>query len=354
MAIQNLRKRALLVPGVAALLVVSSLLCASPAAVSATRPRLAPMNGSYRFELRFDGMVRSYRLHVPPEAATGKPLPLVLNLHGSTQNAFLQEIQSGMDPSADKNGYLVAYPNGTRVSAVLTPDPVAKQAQYSWNAGTCCGLPVTHHVNDVGFLEDVIANVASRTPVDLRRVYVTGMSSGGMMAYAMAAEDSNHIAAIASVSGQVELPVIHPTRAVPTMEFHSVDDPIAKWNGTPSKNPALRFSVMQGISKWVKADHCAGTPHVGQPLVGAVGTVSAGETATLITYSYCRSGVEVALWRFTGSGHVWPGSTLNTGPPSSWILGGVGRGIILVDADQTMWQFFQRYSTPGTVSSTSL
>ena len=352
MMIHTLRKRALLALGVTAALVASLLLSASPA-TSATHPRLAPMPSSYRFVLHFGGMVRSYRLHVPPQADMGRPLPLVLNLHGSTQNAFLQEIQSGMDSSADKNGYLVAYPNGTRVSVVLTPDPVAKQAQYSWNAGTCCGLPVTHHVNDVGFLESVIANVASRTPVDLRRVYVTGMSSGGMMAYAMAAKDSEHIAAIASVSGQVELPAVHPTRAVPTMEFHSVDDPIAKWNGTPNKNPALRFSVMQGIAKWIKADHCSGTRHEGKPLVGAAGTVSAGETATLITYSHCRSGAEVALWRFTGSGHVWPGSTLNTGPPSSWILDGVGRGIVLVDANQTMWQFFERYSTPISPSTRS-
>lgn len=352
MTIVNLRKRALLALGALSLIAISSLLSTSLAA-SATHPRLAPMKGSYRFELRSGGMARTYRLHVPPQAASGRPLFLVLNLHGSTQNAFLQEIQSQMDGSADRNGYLVAYPNGTRVSAVLTPDPVAKQAQYSWNAGVCCGLPVTHRVNDVGFLEKVIANVSARTPVDLRHVYVTGMSSGGMMAYAMAAEDSAHIAAIASVSGQVELPAVHPTRAVPTMEFHSVDDPIAKWNGTPSRNPALRYSVMQGISKWVKADHCTGTPHKGKALVGAAGTVSAGETATLITYSHCHSGTQVALWRLTGSGHVWPGSPLNTGPPSGWVLSGVGRGIVLIDANQAMWQFFERYSAPATPSTSS-
>jgi poly(3-hydroxybutyrate) depolymerase len=93
---------------------------------------------------------------------------------------------------------------------VLTPDPVAKQAQYGWNAGECCGLPVTKKINDVGFLEAVIANVAARTPVNLRRVYMTGISNGGMMAYAFAAEASTHVAAIASVSGQVEIPSSTP------------------------------------------------------------------------------------------------------------------------------------------------
>jgi polyhydroxybutyrate depolymerase len=320
----------------------------SAATTTPSHPVLAPESGSYVFTLRFDGLTRDYRLHVPPAAAAGKPLPLVLNLHGATQNAQLEEITTDMDPNADMNGYLVAYPNGTRISKVLTPDPVAKNAQYGWNAGQCCGLPVTKHVDDVGFLLKVIADIAARTPVDLRRVYMTGISNGGMMAYAMAAEASGHVAAISSVSGQVEIPMIHPTRAVPTMEFHSVNDPIALFDGTPNANPLLRLSVMEGVRQWVKADGCGTKPHTGATIVGLGGSISAGETATLVTYTHCRSGTEVALWRFTGSGHVWPGSTLNTGPQKNWILAGVGRGIVLVDANETMWQFFERYSLPST------
>ena len=314
---------------------------------TATRPVLAPITGSYVFHLTFDGLHRDYRIHVPPAAASGQPLPLVLNLAGATQNGQIQEILSDMDPNADQNGYLVIYPDGTRISKVLTPDPVAKQAQYGWNAGACCGLPVTRKINDVGFLEAVIANVANRTPVNLRRVYMTGISNGGMMAYAMAAEASTRVAAIASVSGQVEIPDIHPTRSVPTMEFHSVNDPIATFNGTPNKNPRLVLSVMEGIDQWVKADHCSTTPQVGTEIVGAAGSISAGETATPITYGGCRGGAEVVLWRFTGSGHVWPGSTLNTGPKKNWILTGSGQGIVLVNADETMWKFFSRYELPA-------
>jgi poly(3-hydroxybutyrate) depolymerase len=89
----------------------------------------------------------------------------------------------------------------------------------------------------------------------------------------MAAEASTHVAAIASVSGQVELPVMHPTRSVPTMEFHSVNDPIAKFNGAPNKNPLLVLSVMQGIRQWVKADGCSSSPHDGTKLVGAPGSI---------------------------------------------------------------------------------
>jgi polyhydroxybutyrate depolymerase len=337
--------------GATTLLGAGALSAAPPVTASPTHAVLAPKSASYVFTLTFDGLSRDYRLHVPPAAIYGQPLPLVLNLHGATQNAQLEEITSDMDPNADMNGYLVAYPDGTRISKVLTPDPVAKQAQYGWNAGACCGLPVTKHINDVGFLLKLISDVAARTPVNLRRVYMTGISNGGMMAYAMAAEASAHVAAISSVSGQVELPTIHPTRAVPTLEFHSINDPIAKFNGTPNRNPRLRLSVMQGIDQWVKANGCQATPHDATPIVGAAGSISAGETATLVTYSPCRAHTDVELWRFTGSGHVWPGSPLNTGPKKTWILAGVGRGTVLVNANQTMWQFFQKFSLPATPRS---
>jgi polyhydroxybutyrate depolymerase len=336
------------ITGCVAVLALATLpFTATGSAAPPPHPVLAPAENSYLFMLRFDGVTRDYRIHVPPAAIYGQPLPLVLNLHGATQNGQLEEITSGMDTNADQHGYLVAYPDGTRISKVLTPDPVAKQAQYGWNAGKCCGLPVTTHQDSVGFLKAVIANVAARTPVNLRRVYMTGISNGGMMAYAMAAEASTTVAAIASVSGQVEIPHIHPSRAVPTMEFHSVDDPIALFKGTPNKNPALRLSVMEGVSQWVTADGCALTPHVAPPVVGAPGSVSAGQTATLLTYGRCRQGSAVALWRLTGSGHVWPGSTLNTGPKASWILAGVGRGIVLVDANELMWQFFSHHQLPA-------
>jgi polyhydroxybutyrate depolymerase len=249
-----------------------------------------------------------------------------------------------MDAASDKDGYLVAYPDGTRISKVLTPDPIAKDAQYGFNAGACCGDPSTNHVDDVDFLLAVISNVAAHTPVDLRRVYVTGMSNGGMMAYAMAAEASQHVAAIASVSGQVELSTIHPTRAVPTLEFHSVDDPIAKFDGVASTDPKLRFSVMDGVEQWVKADKCGTAAHTGKTITGT-GT-SAGLTATLVTYTGCTGDAQVALWRLTGSGHVWPGAPFNTGPRNTWILDGVGRGTTLIDANELMWQFFERYTLP--------
>ncbi len=138
----------------------------------------------------------------------------------------------------------------------------------------------------------------------------------------------------------------HPVLA-PENGSCGFDDPIARYGGMPNLNSLLRLSVMQGIDQWVGADRCSTKPHTGSVVVGAAGSISAGESATPITYTHCRSGTEVALWRFTGSGQVWPGGPLNMGPRKSRILAGVGRGIIVVNADETMWQFFERDALPS-------
>jgi polyhydroxybutyrate depolymerase len=320
---------------------------ADAAAAPRATTSLAP--GDYVETIRDAGQARGYRLHVPAAAAGGAPLPLVLNLHGATQNAQLQELYSQMDQSADRHGYLVAYPDGTRIATTLTPDPVAKDAQYGFDAGACCGLPASRHLDDVDELLRVIDDVSTRTRVEPRRVYVTGMSNGGMMAYTMAAVAAGRIAAVASVAGQVELTAIHPSRPVPTLEFHSVDDPIASWKGSRDASGRYQFSVMSGIDQWVHADGCAPTPHDGATRSTAAGLAGAPHavTATLVTWTGCRDGVEVALMRLTGSGHIWPGSAANTGPQTGWVLDGVGQGTTLVNADEVMWQFFSRFELPA-------
>src|SRR5437016_14615506 len=79
---------------------------------------LAP--GDHRIKLG----ERAYIVHVPPRAGA-KPLPVVINLHGGGGNAENQQRYSGMDRVADREHFLVVYPDGTgRLNRRLT-----------WNAG---------------------------------------------------------------------------------------------------------------------------------------------------------------------------------------------------------------------------
>src|ERR1700687_2801816 len=70
---------------------------------------LAP--GDHDLSLKHDGIDRSYIVHVPPGAATA--LPLVISMHGGGSDAAAQQGYSQMDRVADREHFLVLYPNGT-------------------------------------------------------------------------------------------------------------------------------------------------------------------------------------------------------------------------------------------------
>ena len=141
-------------------------------------------------------LTRSFLVHVPAHrrvSTSGLTLtwPLVIMLHGSSGTGSAIEHQSGMDSVADAQRFLVAYPDGTGGQFDLYPS--------DWNAGTCCGAANRDNIDDLGFISAIIKMVAVHVPLDLRRVYVAGFSSGGYMAYHVGCQLSATVAAIGVV-----------------------------------------------------------------------------------------------------------------------------------------------------------
>lgn len=311
----------------AALALVGAMLCAAASAAG-----LAP--GDHEFPVTHRQLARSYLVHVPPQAAAGAPLAVVVNFHGGGSNARVQKDYSRMDAAADRDGYVAVYPNGSSGfnGRFLT-----------WNAGTCCGPAAAAQVDDVGFSLAVLDDLAARLPVDRARVYATGLSNGSMMAYRLAAEAPERIAAVAGVAGTMTLPAFAPRLPVPVLHVHSVDDERALYGG--GLGPAFPFTntrvlhqpVDDMIAQWLAHDACPREPQVATPVSGSEGAPDARHTATRFTYAPCRNGSEVVLWKLTGAGHVWPGGVMNYLPAL------LGPGTSVIDANAEMWRFFRRF-----------
>jgi polyhydroxybutyrate depolymerase len=313
--------------------VVRGLLSAALAVASAIAAG-APAPGDHEFSLTVGALKRSYLVHVPPQAGAGKPLPIVLNFHGGGGNASNQKSYSRMDEAADRDGYVAVYPNGTGgIGGRL----------LTWNAGTCCGSAAASQVDDVGFVVALLDDLTRRMPYDRDRVYATGLSNGSMMAYRLAAEAPETIAAVAGVAGAMTLQRFSPAKPVPVMHIHSVDDQRALYNG--GLGPAFPLTdtrvfhqpVDSMIGKWQAHNGCPAQPQVTGPVSGKPGAADAAHTATRYQYGPCRAGTEVVFWKLTGAGHVWPGGQQNYLP----LL--LGPGTTVIDANAEMWRFFSRF-----------
>lgn len=298
-----------------------------------------PLSGDYTFKLSHGGRERSYILHIPKNVLTS-PWPVVINFHGAGSSAAGQQAYTRMDAVADRQGFLVVYPNGT--------GGIGKRS-LAWNAGTCCGYALRNKVDDVSFVRALIDDLNTHAGIDRTRIYATGLSNGAMMSYRLAAEAPDLIAAIAPVAG-VLAPPVEPKRPIPILHIHSVNDTRALYEGGlgppyPFTNTrVLHPPVEKALDHWARYSGCPTQPRIDAPIQGRRG--SAAHTATRIIYGPCKDGVEVVLWKLTGAGHVWPSAAPEY---LTKVLGSqskiLGPSTDVIDANRQMWQFFAPYHT---------
>ncbi|MBX9677628.1 MAG: dienelactone hydrolase family protein [Gemmataceae bacterium] len=264
------------------------------------------------------GQKRSYHFHLPTGYTPKKAFPLVVALHGAGMTARVMEWFSGLTPKADEAGFIVVYPNGTGTF-------------QTWNAGAFPGR--FNRSDDIGFLDKLLDDVESIANVDTKRIYVTGMSNGGMMSYRVGAELSHRVAAIAPVAGTLALAKWEPKHPMPVLHFHGTEDNLVPYKGSPKFSPDfVTFrSIEDTIRICVKANGSDETPKVSE-----LPTPKDKLKVTRKEYPAGPAGAEVILYVVEGGGHIWPGR-----PIPGLFLGPTTYNIA---ANDVIWDFFKQHS----------
>jgi polyhydroxybutyrate depolymerase len=237
---------------------------------------------------------RWYRIDLPPET-TGAPI--LLGLHGGGGNPDQFARNSGLSAPALAQGYAVIYPAGSSRRSGT--------GLLTWNAGSCCAHAAVVRIDDVAFLDAVIADAARRFGLDGSRVYLTGMSNGAMMAERYAAQRPENVRAVAGVSGTLddEIAVEGP---VPLLLIHGTADDHVPYEGGRGQRSLTRSVNFASVDSTVAAFVAAGGPG----LVTVQGQIDTAEDGmrTRVTEWLRPDGVaQVRLLAVEGGGHVWPG-----------------------------------------------
>jgi polyhydroxybutyrate depolymerase len=232
-------------------------------------------------------------LFVPPAYDGRQRLPLVLDLHGSGGNSAGQARNSGLETLSATERFIVA-----------TLDAEGGR----WN------VPIQpNRADDVLYVSDVIAHVASQVCVDDTRVYSTGFSGGGRMTSLLACRLGSRLAAVAPVSG-LRFPGPCTGRPIPVLTFHGLADPQNPYDGhAAGRGAEWEESVPDALASWARHDSCKGEVTLEDP---------PGPLSTM-RYEKCTNGTEVRMIRIDGLGHTWTK--------------------VEVDTTSVMWQFFKSH-----------
>ncbi len=325
----------------------------SPAQAAAPHPQ-AELPGSFTriaFKHAGAGLAQHhYHLYVPPGATPGTPMPLVMMLHGCTQNPADFAAGTGMNAAAAPANALVLYPE----------QPPSANPNGCWN----WFRPGDQHRDsgEPALLVAMVRDVMARHPVDAQRVYVAGLSAGGAMAALLGREYPDVFAAVGVHSGLQAGAAHNVMGALSAMKSGAKPGGAAqaaasaRTSGAPALPPTPMIVFHGDADPTVHA-------HNGEQLIAAtLAALAASRTGGQAPAQTVHTGQSAQGQRYTRTVYSVPGSGPSTDPVAPrvvaehWVLHGAGhawaggnaagshtdpRG---VSATQEMLRFFLAHS----------
>lgn len=266
-------------------------------APESTTPVPASAEGTYDGSLvTSDGRTRTYHVYVPSDLDPAGA-PLVVALHGGTGWWLQFERSSGFDDVAELYGFVVVYPDGIGGGADETEN-------RTWNAGICCGQAALKGVDDVAFVDRLIDVMEEDFAIDPSSVFAAGHSNGGFMAYRLACELSDRIAAVGLQAGGLLVDDCNPEQPVSLLHVHgSADTNVPIAGGRGSGIAQVSFPPLaQSLDGVTAAMGCAEPPDE-----------STDGILTTTSWDDCDGDVSVELQLVDGATHKWiTGSAYDT------------------------------------------
>ena len=258
-----------------------------------------------------DGLNREFYIYVPDSYSEyTSPVPILFSLHGGGDYAEYNLRYSGFKEHADKDTFIVIYPQGF----------------FYGDKGTTGWNTESEGINDVAFIESIIDWVGRNYNAQLDEVYATGFSNGGFMSYHLGCNLSEKIAAIAPVAGLMgnytydTCSPLHPT---PLIHIHGKQDQTISIDGSYYYRALEESRASAGVmTLWQAYNQC--TEFSQERLYDD----DMAELGVLSQWTNCLNRADINYWIIFDRGHEWDGSND-------------------FDTSQTVWNFLKNFDING-------
>ena len=243
----------------------------------------------------------AYKLYIPARY-NGQAVPLLIMLHGCSQNAVDFAVGTHMNRLAEQETWIVAYPEQVH----------AANRSKCWN----WFQPVNQRrdTGEPSLIAGITRQIMHTYHIDARRVYVAGMSAGGAMAVIMAVTYPDLYAAVGVHSGLPYNAAHSVSSAFMTMRHGSARRAPHLTNGIPL---IIFHGDRDTTVAAVNADHLLEQwlpPGSSRNAVVETGHVIGGHPYTRSLYRDARGYASVEQWIVHYAGHAWSGG----GPTGSF------------------------------------
>lgn len=263
-----------------------------------------------------NGVERRWRIFIPPSYDQGKPIPLVLDFHGTGSSPYEEAMLTEFEQLSIVEGFLVVSP-----AAKYTRK---NDGRLTWNVDL-------HEdgVDDVLFIKELLTSLKQQYMIDRTRIFATGMSGGARMSSRLACDLSKVIAAIGPVAGVRYPEDCSPSRPMPVITFHGKADNVNHYKHQADSSAYWRMGVEEALAGWVSKNQCTGAP-----VIEAV-----SDSVTRVSHQNCESKGDIVFYRSDNAGHTWPGSPL----ADDFEKMGLGKTNTEIPATKLIWEFFKMH-----------
>ncbi len=254
--------------------------------------------GDFEFEVPIDTLTRQFMIHVPPDLDPDQPVPLLFMLHGTGQRGPELQAVSDVDRFADAAGVITVYPEAQTIGTI-----------HAWAAPLTIGAE--RGVDDPAFFNEMIDVLVAEFNVDETRLFIAGISNGGVASQWIGCQLNDRLLGFASVAATVLTEIVNtcsPAGPMATMFFLGTDDPIFLWDGVVGPN-FEQLSAEASVSFHADLNSCGGTPTV-TPVQDFVPQDSS--TVSIWEYDGCEGGIKILMYGVDGGSHTWPGSPVES------------------------------------------